>query len=411
MAKQENTSVSVIGLGRVGLMTLFHLAEKDFFPYGMDIDKELIHQLKTQKAPFVEPEFDKLLEKYHTRITFSTVFPDTKYNFISVPTSFENQTGAMNLKSIVSVLKQIEKSSYSGKYVFIRSTLNPGSCKKLSDQFKNLSISYFPEFFREGHFVKDYRSAKFSVLGSLEMEDILSHFDYFQFSNVEYSTSEEAELLKVLCNLFHAFKVSFANEAGRLAKAFHSSPHRIMELFVRDKKLNISKAYLKPGFSFGGPCLTKDIQSLNSNPISDQILIPKCVETSNQIHTEWTAKQILNLKPKTISVLGCSFTGGQTIDYRGSSVLRLIEILSRQKKIKIYGVEKILKSYPCTILPKSSPKKLYDSDIFILGGWSPLFNKYSSLFSIYQGILFDLLIQDLPDHIKNHPNYTDLYSQ
>ncbi len=410
MAQKNKISVSVIGLGRVGLMTLFHLAKKGFFPYGADVDSRRIHQLKKGKIPFLEPEFDKFLKKYRSKIKWLAVFPDAKYNFISTPTPFNESSQEMDLTSILSVLGKIEKGSLKGKYVFIRSTLSPGACKKLSRRFQNLSISYFPEFFREGHFAEDYNSAKFSVLASSRVERVRPHFDQFLFAKAEYCAPEEAEILKILCNLFHSLKVSFANEAGRLAQAFHVSPSRIMELFTRDKKLNISKAYLRPGFSFGGPCLKKDIQSLSASQKSSQILIAQCVEQSNSIHTQWAVRQILKFKPKTIAVLGCSFTGGKTIDYSDSPVLKLAELLSQNKKIKILAVEKALKPYARVIFSESSFAKLLASDMFILGGWTPLLERYSPLFSNYKGVLFDLLIQDLPGLIKNNPNYKNLYS-
>ena len=405
-------SVSVIGLGRVGLMTLFHLAGHGFSPYGVDINEELLNQLARKHIPFPEPEFTALLQKHHKKINFTNVFPDTKYNFISVPTPFNNHTQEMDLSPVYSVLKQIRKSSYDRKYVFVRSTLMPGSCKKLSNQFKNLSISYFPEFFREGHFSEDYKNTAFSILGCRDLE-MFHEFVQFQFAISECCSPEEAEILKSVNNLFHALKINFANEVGRMAKAFHSSAHKIMELFVKDTRLNVSKAYLKPGYSFGGPCLKKDIQSLHSvqKPKLSERTLAKFAEESNQIHTEWTADQILDLKPKRVSILGCSFTGSQTIDYRDSQVLKLVEILSHKQDLQIYGIEKILEHYSCVVLPEESPEKLMTSDILILGGWTPLLKKYSAFLSDYQGILFDLLIQNVPQFIKDHPHYKNLYSQ
>ena len=405
-------TVSVIGLGRVGLMTLFHLAEKGFSPYAVDKDKKRTTQLLNKQIPFSEPGFDDLLKKHHKKINFLNSPINTKYNFISVPTPFNCVTQKIDLNSIHSVLRQI--NSHDKKYVFIRSTLAPGICKQLSKQFQSLSINYFPEFFREGHFVEDYKSTDFSILASTD-ENISQIFSLFQFPPTKICSLEEGEILKSISNLFHGLKVSFANEVGRTAKAFHCSPHKIMEFFVQDTKLNISKKYLKPGFSFGGPCLKKDIMSLyssqsaNQNPMA-QWLLAKYTEQSNEIHTKWVADQILDLHPKTISVLGCSFTGSQTVDWRESPVLRLVEMLLRKKNICIYSVEKILESYSCILLPEDSFEKMLETEVFILGGWTPLLKKYKSLISNYKGVLFDLLIQDVPESIKKHPHYTNIYS-
>lgn len=396
-------------------MTLFHLAGKNFILYGVDKDENLIHLLRKKELPFSEPEFHSLLEKTHLNVDFSTAFPDAQYNFIAVPTPFNHQTQKTDLRHIFSVLENISKSRYDKKYVFIRSTLTPGSCGRLSNHFKDLnpelSISYFPEFFREGKFAEDYRNTICSVLGSRE-EKVFQHFTSFQFANSEWCSPEEAEILKATSNLFHGLKISFANEVGRMAKTFNGSPHRIMQLFLKDTKLNVSKNYLNPGFSFGGPCLEKDIQSLHSvqEQNQGQWILTQSVKESNDIHTLWAAKQILNLNPKKLGCLGCSFTGNQTLDYRDSTVLKLIEILSSEGDIPIYGMEKVLKNISCHVLPEESPEKLADCDILILGGWTPLIEKYKTFLSDYQGILFDLLIQDVPEYIKGHPNYKSLYS-
>lgn len=404
--------VNIIGLGRVGLMTAFHLAQKGFFSYAVDKDKKIIQQLKQKQIPFFEPEFTNLLKRYHKKIIFLTKPKDLKYNFISVPTPFDEFNQKMNLKFIYSVLKSINKSVYKKKYVFIRSTLTPGSCKDLSNRFQNLSIAYFPEFFREGYFVEDYRKTKFSVLGC-KNKDIAQKMSQFKFPLVKVCSFEEAEILKSTNNFFHGLKISFANEIGRIAKKFQCSPFKIMDLFMKDTELNISRKYLKPGFSFGGPCLKKDIKSFDvcQGSSKKQWILTDAVEKSNEIHTEWVADQILNLKPKTISLLGCSFTGSQTVDYRNSSVLKLVDVLfSKRKKIQIYGVENILENYSCITLPKDSIKQLLKSDVFILGGWTPVLKEYTNQLLKYKGIFFDLLIQEVPEAIKKHSNYRHIYS-
>ena len=409
MSVSRAKSASVIGLGRVGLMTLFHLADKGYRLYGLDINKELINNLQHKTQPFAEPQFNKLLKRYHKKIQFLTGAISTQYHFICVPTPFHSKTHQMDLSCIRSALKQIKKSSIK-PYVFIRSTLTPGTCAKLSDEFKHLFICYFPEFFREGCFFKDYKNISFSVLGSQQVKKF-PHFSQFQFSKkTVFCSLEEAEILKMACNLFHGLKVSFANEIGRIAKNFKASPDKIMEIFSKDKALNISEKYLRPGFAYGGPCLSKDIRSLHSiqDSIKNKWILPQSVEYSNTLHVQWVAEQILNSKPKKIGILGCSFTGNPTYDCRQSSVLKLAEILSANKNVSLYGIEKSLNQYKCHILPEKSLNQLMKCDICILGGWSPFLK--SLLFADYKGILFDLLVQNVPKEIKNHPNYTTAFS-
>lgn len=413
MSSQKNKSVSVVGLGRVGLITLFHLAEKGWKVYGIDINEKLIKQFKNKKQPFKEPQFNELLKKHHKKVKFLIKAPQTPYHFICVPTPLRNKAQKMDLSFVKKALKKIKKSPIK-KYVFIRSTLTPGTCKKLSREFKHLSICYVPEFFREGCFVEDYKTNTLSVMGCQNPENI-SHFTYFQFSkNTTFCSWEEAEILKLACNLFHGLKVSFANEIGRVAKNFNASPHKIMNVFLKDKVLNISKKYLKPGLSYGGPCLSKDIQSLHAiqGEKNVQWLLPQTSEASNKLHTQWIAKQILKCvsdcsKPK-IGLLGCSFTGNPTEDFRQSPVLKLVEILLKNKNINLYGIEKPLNQYKCQIPPEKFFTQFKKYDMCLLGGWNTFLK--TSLFADYKGIVFDLLIQNLPAYIKEHPNYKTAFS-
>ena len=403
-------SVSVIGLGRVGFITLLHLAKKGFSPFGIDKDKEKIELFKNKKLPFVEKGFQALIDTHCKSIHFSYEIPDTQYNFICVPSPFNSSKKQINLSFIESVLGHLQNTKHKKKYVFIRSTLEPGSSSQLSKKFKKLSIHYFPEFFREGHFMQDYKNSVYTVIGSQDPH-IVQQFSKFQFSNIHLCKPETAEILKVGSNLFHGLKVSFANEIGRTARQFNVSADKIMNLFLKDKTLNVSEKYLRPGFAFGGSCLKKDIQSLTAaqQPVT-KALLSKAVIASNQNHIDWTADQILKLNAKKISLLGCSFTGSPTIDYRESPVLQLVKILLKKKTLKIYGVESVLKKYSCHVVPQKDFEVLFQSDVFILGGWSLLLKKHSSSFSKFKGVLFDLLMQEVPKNIKQQTNYRTLYS-
>ncbi|MCZ0933013.1 MAG: hypothetical protein OXJ52_07665 [Oligoflexia bacterium] len=307
-------SVSVIGLGRVGFITLLHLAKKGFSPYGIDRDKEKIEIFKNKKLQFVEKGFQCFIEAYFKSIRFSQVMPENRYNFICVPSPFNSSKKSSDLSFIESVLSQLQNTNYKKKHVFIRSTLQPASSSRLSKKFNKLSIHYFPEFFREGHFMQDYKNSSYNIIGSRDV-DIVKQFSKFQFKNIHLCQPEEAEILKVSSNLFHGLKVSFANEMGRTAQQFNVSADKIMNLFLKDKILNVSEKYLKPGFAFGGSCLKKDIQSLEAvqQPLT-RALLSKAVIASNQKHIDWAVDQILKLKAKKISLLGCSFTGSPTVD-------------------------------------------------------------------------------------------------
>lgn len=420
-------NVSVVGLGRVGLITLFHLAGKGFKVYACDTNKNWIQSLKNKSASIgsyehirgtlpdghiIDPSFDSLLKKHYKKISFHSDLPDSSHYFICVPTPFNEKHRKMDLSCIRSVLNKIKASSQK-KHIFIRSTLSPGDGKTLSNKYKHINLYYFPEFFREGCFFEDYKIRPYSILGCPDKRKA-HHFSAFQFSKTtEFCSLEEAEILKMACNLFHGIKVSFANEMGRIACQFSASPNRIMNLFMKDRHLNISEKYLKPGFSYGGPCLSKDIRSLqavqNRRPLLGKL--PLSTEDSNALHIQWAARQIKKWKARTIGVLGCSFTGNPAYDCRNSPVLKLMETLSKSKNIKLYGFEAVLTKHKCAVLPeKSFCAQLPEWDMCLIGGWIPHSQKYFSRLLNYKGIIFDLLIQNLPAKIKKHPHYKNLYS-
>jgi GDP-mannose 6-dehydrogenase len=203
-----------------------------------------------------------------------------------------------------------------------------------------------PEFLREGTAVADFYDPPFIVVGAETARgaDLVAEMYAGLNAPIEKTTYEVAEMLKYSCNAFHALKVAFANEMGTLAKSLGVDGHQVMQVFAKDRKLNVSPAYLKPGFAFGGSCLPKDLRSLMYTARQHDLALPllSSVLESNRLHLDRAFQRILATREKRIGILGLSFKVG-TDDLRESPSVALIEILiGKGFQVKIYDPDVML---------------------------------------------------------------------
>ena len=187
-----------------------------------------------------------------------------------------------------------------------------------------------PEFLRECSAVNDFNSPPYTIIGELDPRSGEMMEQLYQNVNapVKHVSLEEAELLKITNNAFHALKVGFANEVGRLCDSLGIDSHRLMELVCSDDKLNISSAYLRPGFAFGGSCLPKDLRSLiySARRLGIELPILDSILPSNRIQITIARVKLQELGVKRVAVLGLSFKPG-TDDLRESPIISLIRDL------------------------------------------------------------------------------------
>jgi len=205
--------------------------------------------------------------------------------------------------------------------VCLRSTVIPGTSENIFipavEQYSGKKIGsgfsfvYHPEFLRETSAITDYDAPGRVVFGTLEgdetnvVDQIYSHISAPRF----YLNIKEAEFVKYCDNVYHALKITFANEIGSISKKLNIDSHKIMDVFVADEKLNISKLYFKPGFSFGGSCLPKDISAITylsrklelRNPLIESLLI------SNDNKKVEAFQSIYELEPQGVAFLGIAF--------------------------------------------------------------------------------------------------------
>ena len=213
--------------------------------------------------------------------------------------------------------------------------------KKMVDE--DFDVCFNPEFLREGSAIDDFYNPPFTAVGcaTSRARDTVARLYDKVAGSVEQTTFEVAEMLKYACNSYHALKITFANEIGSLCKNLEIDSHQVMDLFTRDEKLNISKAYLTPGFAFGGSCLPKDLRALlyKSKELDLDSPLLTAVLDSNRLHIQRVIDRILLTKKKKVGVLGLSFKAG-TDDLRDSPTVMLVEaLLGKGCHIKIYDSE------------------------------------------------------------------------
>ena len=346
----EKNTIAVFGLGYVGCVTAACFAELGFRVIGVDVDARKVDAILAGQSPFYEPGLEPLIAK-HLRAgvlqaTLSTedALRDADFAFLCVGTP-SAANGNLNLDYLRKV------SSDIGLYlngrskpltVIVRSTVFPGSCDEVVAPYiePRAAVVSNPEFLREGTAVKDFMEPSLVVVGSHDRAAAERVAALYQGLPVETSVValRTAELIKYTCNTFHALKIAFANEIGTLSASLGLDGAEVMDTVCKDTKLNISKAYMKPGFAFGGSCLPKDLRGLTYRARQLDLELPllNSVMPSNEAHIARAFKRIMETGSRKIGVFGLSFKP-DTDDLRESPGVALIErLIGKGIDIKVF---------------------------------------------------------------------------
>jgi GDP-mannose 6-dehydrogenase len=352
--------VSLFGLGYVGCVTAACLAKCGHDVLGVDVNADKVGMINAGKSPIIEEGLAEIILEGRIGGRFrATTDPveavlNSEVSLVCVGTP-SNGNGSLDLKAVKAVARQIGDALREKNYhcVVFRSTVLPGTVRNVlipilseaseKTAHKDFDVCFNPEFLREGSAIHDFYHPPFTAIGCATSRgaDIVACLYDGVVAPVETTSFEVAEMLKYTCNSFHALKVTFANEIGSLCKGLGIDSHTVMELFSRDNKLNISKAYLTPGFAFGGSCLPKDLRALlyKAKQLDlDSPLLSSVLE-SNRLQIQRLIDRILSTKQKKVGILGLSFKPG-TDDLRDSPTVMLVEaLLGKGCRIKIYDSE------------------------------------------------------------------------
>ena len=350
--------VSVFGLGYVGTVSAGCLAHDGHEVVGVDSLPTKVDLINRGQSPIVEVDIGEIIAATaragRLRATSDPVqaIRETELSFVCVGTPSQ-ANGNLDLKYIRRICEQIGqalKTKTTRHTVVIRSTILPGTMRSIViptlEEFSgkkagvDFGVCNNPEFLREGSAVKDFRSPPKTVIGELDKAsgDMLTKLYEKLEAPLIRTDVESAEMVKYVDNSWHALKIGFANEIGNLCKSFGIDAHAVMNIFCQDRKLNISSAYLLPGFAFGGSCLPKDLRALSYQAKMHDLHLPilTSILPSNEMQITRGLQLIMEKGPTRVGVLGFSFKAG-TDDLRESPMIEIIErLIGKGYDLRIY---------------------------------------------------------------------------
>ena len=417
--------LSVFGLGYVGCVSAACFARDGHEVTGVDVSATKVEIINAGKSPIVETGVGELIGEMVAagRLAATTdaaaAVASTDLSLVCVGTP-SHPNGSLDLTYVKRVCQQIG-AALEGKRarhtIVMRSTMLPGTVETVvrpalevysgKQAGRDFGVCVNPEFLREGTSLKDFYAPPFTLIGADDEDTAaaVSRLYAAVDAPVHVIPVKAAEMVKYACNAFHAVKVAFANEIGNICKGLGVDSHRVMEIFCRDTKLNLSPYYLKPGFAFGGSCLPKDLRAINYKAKELDVESPllASVLPSNRRQVERAVEMVLATKRRRVGLLGLSFKAG-TDDLRESPMVTLIEtLIGKGLQLSIYDRDVSLarlfganKDYIESEIPHISQlmrasvaEVMADSDVVVIG------NKAEEFREIEGGLRGDQIVIDL----------------
>ncbi len=340
--------ISIFGLGYVGAVCAGCLSARGHEVVGVDVSTAKIDLINNGKSPIVEPGLEALLQqgietgRLRGTTDVAGAIRDTELSMLCVGTP-SKKNGDLELDYIESVCREIGyvlRDKTTRHTVVVRSTVLPGTVKNVvipiledcsgKKAGVDFGVAVNPEFLRESTAIKDYDHPPMTVIGELDkqsgdaLESLYSELD----APIIRKDIEVAEMIKYTCNVWHAAKVTFANEIGNIAKAVGVDGREVMDVVCQDKTLNLSQYYMRPGFAFGGSCLPKDVRALTYRAGQLDVEHPMlgAIMRSNVAQVQNAFDIIASHDKRKVALLGLSFKAG-TDDLRESPLVELAEML------------------------------------------------------------------------------------
>ncbi len=415
--------VSIFGLGYVGAVSAGCLAKDGHSVIGVDPNKTKVDLINKGNTPVIEKDIGEIIKKavgenkLRATMDVNDAINNSEISLICVGTPSQSN-GNLDLTYVEAVCEEIGnalKSKSDFHVVVTRSTMLPGSMMNTvipmlenassKKAGVNFGVCNNPEFLREGTAVFDFYNPPKTVIGETDEKSGTTIASLYKDMDAPLIRTDvkTAEMVKYVDNVWHALKVGFANEIGNICKKLELDGHKVMDIFCKDQKLNLSPYYLKPGFAFGGSCLPKDVRALTYKGQSTDLNLPilNSILPSNQLQIENGINMVIESGSKNIGILGMSFKAG-TDDLRESPIVELIErLLGKGYDIRIYdknvniaalmGANKdyILNHIPhiSKLLVSSIDEVLDHSSTIVIGNGDDEFNTIGSKLNSNQTII------------------------
>lgn len=346
--------ISVFGLGYVGTVTAGCLARQGHSIVGVDVQARKVASFNQGVPPIVEPGMAELLieakraGRLRATADCAEAVASTDLTLLCVGTP-SSVSGTLDLRYVRQVVGEIAgalRARAKPHSLVLRSTMLPGSTSQLMAEFcegmtgaGGLAVYYYPEFLREGSAVADFEKPSLAVVGTKDgappPDALRSELFGLESAVVRWET---AELVKYACNAYHATKIAFANEIGRVSKQRGIDAREVMELLCRDTRLNVSSYYLRPGNPFGGSCLPKDVRALTQYGRGEGLQLPllENLLPSNERHLQSLLGLIAGSGETEVIILGLAFKT-DTDDLRESAMVEVAQtLLGRGYRLRIY---------------------------------------------------------------------------
>jgi GDP-mannose 6-dehydrogenase len=354
-------NISIFGLGYVGAVSLACLARDGHRVVGVDIDQAKLDLIAAGKTPVVEEGMVDLMAQVAasdrvevTRDVRSAV-ARTELSIVCVGTP-SAPNGSQDQSAVLRLARELGEAmrEKSDGHVFVfRSTLVPGTVEEVlvpileresgKKEGAGFHVCFQPEFLREGSSIRDYDRPPYTIVGARTVPPVAALEALFGHLPCEFvaTSIRAAETVKYCCNNFHALKITFANETARLCEVLGVDPFQVMDLVCRDTQLNISRAYLKPGFAFGGSCLPKDLRATAYLAKTRDVELPMlgAILQSNRVHLEHAIAKVLATGKRRVGMIGLAFKTG-TDDLRESPLVLLAEhLIGKGLSLVVYDPE------------------------------------------------------------------------